>query len=198
MKGLEQTWRWYGPDDPVSLQDIKQAGATGIVTALHHIPNGEIWSIGEIEKRKAVIEQSGLTWTVVESVPVHDDIKRQSGDFELYIENYKQTLRNLSNCGVDTVCYNFMPVVDWTRTNLDFEFRDGSTCLVYNKLDIAAFELFMLQRPGALEDYNSEEQEEANNHFDQLSKEKKSLIIESIIAGLPGSAKGYEVQEGRQ
>ncbi|WP_010521855.1 mannonate dehydratase [Aquimarina agarivorans] len=195
MEQFEQTWRWYGLTDPVSLNDVKQAGATGIVSALHHIPNGEVWSVEEIQTRKSIIEKAGLRWSVVESVPVHEDIKRQSGNFKTYIENYKQTLINLGECGIDTVCYNFMPVVDWTRTNLDYPFKDGSTCLGYSKWDMAAFELYLLKRPGAIETYSKTEIEKAKKHFDNLSELQKKQITDSIIAGLPGSSKGYEIDE---
>jgi mannonate dehydratase len=193
MKQLEQTWRWFGDQDPVSLSDIRQAGATGIVSALHHIPIGEVWPVEAIRAHQAKIKAAGLTWSVVESVPVHDEIKRKTGDWERYTEHYQQTLRNLGACGIPVVTYNFMPVLDWTRTDLQYVVADGSRALRYDAAALAAFDLFILERPKAVQNYDSKQLQRARGYFGQMKASEKEELISTLIAGLPGTDEGYDL-----
>lgn len=186
MKKLEQTWRWYGPADGVSLQDVKQAGATGIVTALHHIPHGEVWPVEDILQRKKEIETAGLVWSVVESVPVHEDIKTRTGNYEKYLANYRQSLQNLATCGIKTVCYNFMPVLDWTRTQLDLEMKNGAKALYFNWVDLAVFDIYILKREEAAADYSPEILAQAERRYQKYTERDLSGLQRVILMGIPG------------
>jgi mannonate dehydratase len=186
---LKQTWRWFGSNDPVTLKDILQTGATGIVTALHHIPHGDVWTIDEIEKRKNIIEAAGLKWDVVESVTVHESIKTQTGNYKKYIEQYKQTLRNLAVCNIKTVTYNFMPVTDWTRTNLDYIMPDGSRALYFNWFDLAVFDIYILKRKNAADDYKEVVLIEAEKRFKNYSGQQLEELSGVVLFGIPGEKK---------
>lgn len=192
---LEYTWRWYGPNDEITLDEIKQCGASGVVNALHEIPYGEVWPVQEIRKRKKLIEDAGLKWSVVESVPVHEDIKKKNGNYKLYIENYKETLRNLASCGIYTICYNFMPVLDWIRTDLNYKLENNTYALRFDATTFAAFDLFILERTEAVNDYDADQTKKAKAFYNSLSDADIKALIETLIEGIPGGKSGLTIEK---
>lgn len=192
---MEYTMRWFGPNDPVPLQHIRQAGCTGVVTALHHIPVGDVWTTDEINKRKAMIEAAGMRWTVIESLPVHEDIKKQTGNYQLYIQNYQQSLRNAAACGLKVITYNFMPILDWVRTDIDHEMPDGSKALFFERLAFIAFDVFMLERPGAEKEYSKDDLSAARAYLDNITPQKRETLYRNALLGLPGSDEPFTKEQ---
>lgn len=189
MYQMTQSWRWFGPNDPVSLQDVKQTGASGVVTALHHLPHGEVWTVEEISKRKAEVEKMGLHWSVVESITVHESIKTRTGDYKAYIEKYKTSIRNVATCGIDVITYNFMPVNDWTRTSLDHRMPDGSLALYFNWVDLAVFDIYILKRKNAASFYSDAIRQEAEARFKTYTREQLDALASVVMFGIPGEKK---------
>ena len=189
---MEQTWRWFGPDDTVSLAKIAQAGATGVVTSLHHVPTGEAWPLADVLARKREIEDAGLCWSVVESIPLHNELKTRTGDYRRWLENYKTSVRHVGEAGIEVVCYNFMPVVDWTRTNLDYQMPDSSRALRFEMTDFAAYDVYILERPEAADDYEPTLLEAARRRLQGMSEDERHLLEQNIIAGLPGGEGSYD------
>ena len=195
MIKMEQTMRWFGPSDPVSLQDIRQAGCTGVVTALHHIAPGKVWTIAEITKRKQEVEAAGLTWKVIESLPVHEDIKRRTGEYETLIENYKESIRNVATCGLEVITYNFMPILDWMRTDVNYELPNGARALYFDKSSFIAFDVFLLKRPGADQDYTPEQIEKARIRLSTMTPEAQEILFRNTLLGLPGSEEQFTPEQ---
>ena len=195
---MEHTWRWFGPRDTVRLKEIRQTGASGVVTALHHIPAGAVWSTDEIMQRKNMIQEEGLNWSVVESIPVHDDIKKQTGNYRQYIENFRQTIKNLGDCGIKTVCYNFIPMLDWTRTDISWMSPDSTVGSRFDMKAFAAFDLFILKRPGAKSSYSDKILDEAEQYYNRLDEEGKKKLTDTVLLRLPGTEEKYEVEDIRE